>query len=329
MSNLIMMTPTLVSLITSVILVHLLIKKFKEREITTLDYYKRDLTKVPTGGGIAILLTVFLTYILLYDANSLLEGFTLKIPYLDWKALIVIGLFGFFGALDDYVDIGRPVKIALPYTFSLPIIPNISQGPLIIPLVGALDLGLIYLLVVTPIYIMVVANLVNMHSGFNGMASGLSTVLLGFLALKAIMAGQQPFMLLTVFGAVLGFLWFNRYPSRVFEGNTGAMALGAAIGVGIIASGFLVAGFVMLIPHTANFLMYVYWRIMHKLHPEDSRWQKVKFGRTREDGTLEVPNNLTLKWVLPYYFRVTEKQTVMAMYALTIAFCVAALFIPY
>lgn len=321
--------PLVVSFLLSLIVAYILIGKFNERNITVIDYYKIDLTKVPTGGGIAILLAVFLTYILIYDANSLLVGFNLKIPYLDWKALVVIGLFGFFGALDDYVDIGRPAKIALPYTFSLPLIPNISQGALILPLVGAVDLGLVYLLVITPIYIMVVANLVNMHSGFNGMASGLSAILLGFLALKAIMAGQQPFMLLAILGAALGFFWFNRYPSKAFEGNAGAMALGAAIGAGIIISGFLVAGFVMLIPHTTNFLMYVYWRIMHKLHPEDSRWQKVKFGRTREDGTLEVPNNLTLKWVLPYYFRLTEKQNVVAMYALTIVFCVAALFIPY
>jgi UDP-N-acetylglucosamine--dolichyl-phosphate N-acetylglucosaminephosphotransferase len=48
----------------------------------------------------------------------------------------------------------------------------------------------------------------------------------------------------------------------------------------------------------------------------------------REDGTLEVPNPFTLKWVLPYYFGMTERQTVLAMYALTLPFCVLGLFIP-
>ena len=85
----------------------------------------------------------------------------------------------------------------------------------------------------------------------------------------------------------------------------------------------------MLIPHTINFLMYVYWRLIHCRHPGDKRWRIEKFGKVRDDGTLEVPNHLTLKWVLPYHYRMTEKQAVLAMYALTIHFCVAALFIPY
>jgi UDP-N-acetylglucosamine--dolichyl-phosphate N-acetylglucosaminephosphotransferase len=130
-------------------------------------------------------------------------------------------------------------------------------------------------------------------------------------------------------GATLGFLWYNRYPARILLGNVGSLALGVTIGAAIVVSGFLVAGFVMLIPHTVNFLLYVYWRVMHRLYPEDKRWQIVKFGRVRDDGTLEVPNRLTLKWILPSYIRMTEKQAVLAMYALTIPFCVLGLFIPY
>jgi hypothetical protein len=52
------------------------------------------------------------------------------------------------------------------------------------------------------------------------------------------------------------------------------------------------------------------------------------FGRVRDDGALDVPNPLTLKWVLPYYFGMTERQAVLAMYALTLPFCVLGLFIP-
>jgi phospho-N-acetylmuramoyl-pentapeptide-transferase len=34
----------------------------------------------------------------------------------------------------------------------------------------------------------------------------------------------------TLFGAGLGFLWFNTYPAQVFMGDVGALALGAALG---------------------------------------------------------------------------------------------------
>lgn len=41
-----------------------------------------------------------------------------------------------------------------------------------------------------------------------------------------------------------------------------------------------------------------------------------------------VPNNLTLKWVLPYYRNVTERQATYAMYAVTSVFCIIGILIP-
>jgi UDP-N-acetylglucosamine--dolichyl-phosphate N-acetylglucosaminephosphotransferase len=73
--------------------------------------------------------------------------------------------------------------------------------------------------------------------------------------------------------------------------------------------------------------MYVYWRVMNRRKPDDPRYAIVKFGKVREDGTLEVPNRLTLKWVLPYHFRMTEQQVVYSMYLLTLGFCILGLFV--
>src|SRR5262249_47994358 len=56
-----------------------------------------------------------------------------------------------------------------------------------------------------------------------------------FAAYGVIAAFQgQPFLgafCFTVVGAVMGFLWYNAYPARVFMGDTGALALGAALAV--------------------------------------------------------------------------------------------------
>jgi len=318
------------SFLLSIIVVSIQMRKFREKGIVAVDYYKKDLRRIPTSGGLAILCVLFLMYILMSELETSTGLSLLKISYMDWKALIVVAFFGSFGVLDDFTDVGRPAKIFLPFTFSLPLLNAIGSGVVILPPFGQVDLGLFYLLLIVPTYIMVVSNLVNMHSGFNGMAAGLSAILLGVLLIKSVIAGRDTlFMLSCMFGALLGFLYYNWYPSRIFDGNVGALAVGAAIGVGIVANGFLVSGFIMLIPHTVNFLMYVYWRVMRKLHPEDERWKPVKFGRVRDDGTLEVPNALTLKWVLPYHFRMTEKQVVLAMYGLTLVFCVIGLFIPY
>ena len=324
----------LASFTMAMVMIPALIEKLKKRGIVAIDYYKKDLRKIPTRGGVVILAVVFL----MFGVATLFEHLPVSVPIsvpihvseVDWAILIVAGLFGAFGLVDDFVDVGRPMKIFMLFFFSFRLIFEIRSTMVTIPLIGSFDFGAFYLFLIIPIYVLVAANLVNMHSGFNGLASGLSVIVLAFMLVKFIMAGcDGVFMLCCMLGATSGFLWYNRYPARIFLGNVGSLSLGAAIGAAIVVSGFLVSGFVMLIPHTINFLMYVYWRLMHWRHPGDKRWRIEKFGKVRDDGTLEVPNHLTLKWVLPYHWRMTEKQAVLAMYALTIPFCVVALFIPY
>lgn len=91
------------------------------------------------------------------------------------------------------------------------------------------------------------SNAVNLTDGLDGLAAGLSAIALSTLALFAYVLGRvdasaylQLFYLrdageLTVYcmalvGACLGFLWFNTHPAQVFMGDTGALALGGAIG---------------------------------------------------------------------------------------------------
>ena len=302
----------LASLIASLILVRFLIWALGRRGMVAVDYYKKDGRKVVTSGGLALL--VIACSLPLIDPSPA-----------ELMAIVTICLFGLFGLIDDFVDVGRLTKVIVPFIFSLPLFSLLSDGKL--PLLGGV--GVLYF-VIASTYIMVTANLVNMHSGFNGMAVGLSTILIFFLLVKSMMFDRGLETLLEgMLGAHLGLLYYNKYPSRIFDGNVGSMTMGATIGVAIVLCGFLVSGFIMLIPHTANFLMYVYWRIMRKLYPKDDRWKLVKFGKVRDDGTLEVPNSLTLKWVLPRRFRMTERQVVLSMYALTTVFCLIALPISF
>ncbi len=91
------------------------------------------------------------------------------------------------------------------------------------------------------------SNSVNLADGLDGLASGLSAIALSTFALFAYVMGRvdssfylQLFYLrgageLTVYcmalvGACIGFLWFNTYPAQVWMGDTGALALGGAIG---------------------------------------------------------------------------------------------------
>jgi phospho-N-acetylmuramoyl-pentapeptide-transferase len=91
------------------------------------------------------------------------------------------------------------------------------------------------------------SNAVNLTDGLDGLATGLTAIAAGAFALFAYLFGRvdataylQLYYLpgtgeLTVFcgalmGAALGFLWFNAHPAQVFMGDTGALAIGGALG---------------------------------------------------------------------------------------------------
>lgn len=304
----------LVPLIVTAVSMPYFIRKLTENRIVAKDVYKKGLPMVADRGGTTILLIAMLSL----SMNSLFFKFTST----NYVAMIVIALFGLFGVLDDMINIGRASKLLIMYYCSYPLIQYATHTAVTLPNVGDMELGILYLQFIVPTYVLVASNLVNMHSGFNGMSSGLAIIVLVSLIIKSVLIKdvENIISVVAITGATLGFYFYERYPARIFWGNVGSLTVGAAIGTIIVIQGFIISGFIMLIPHTVNFFMYVYWII--------KKYPHVKFGKIREDGTLEVPNNLTLKWVLPYYYRLNEKQATYAMFLLTSIFCIIGILLP-
>ncbi len=235
----------------------------------------------------------------------------------------IITLFALFGLADDLLGIRHRLKILMPFILALPIAAT-NPGTEINLFFTSINLGQFYLFILAPMYVMVTANLVNMHSGYNGLSCGLSYILLSFLVIRVfIETGFDNLMyIMPIFGALLAFLYFNTYPAKIFWGNIGSMMTGAAIGCFIIVTKLELFGIVIMLPHIINFFMYVIWKI--------KKLGDVKFGELRDDGTLKVPNPWTLKWTFPYYVRLTEHQSMWIMYTLTtISGIIGLLFIPY
>ncbi len=91
------------------------------------------------------------------------------------------------------------------------------------------------------------SNAVNFTDGLDGLAAGLCAIaavtfavyayamgridVSGYLQLFYLRgAGELTIFCAAMFGALIGFLWFNAYPAQVFMGDTGSLALGGAIG---------------------------------------------------------------------------------------------------
>ncbi|OEU41118.1 UDP-N-acetylglucosamine-1-phosphate transferase, partial [Methanosarcina sp. Ant1] len=244
----------LVPLLVTAVFMPYFIRNLIENKIVAKDQYKKNNTLVADRGGIAILLIAMLSLSL----NSLFFKFTST----NYVVMMVITLFGLFGVLDDMINIGRTSKLLIMYYCSYPLIQYATNTALIIPGIGNIELGIFYLQFIIPTYVLVASNLVNMHSGYNGLASGLSIIVLISLIIKSVLIGdvENIISIAAITGATIGFYLYERHPARVFWGNVGSLTVGAAIGTLIVVQDFVISGFIMLIPHTVNFLMYVYWK---------------------------------------------------------------------
>ena len=123
---------------------------------------------------------------------------------------------------------------------------------------------------------------------------------------------------------------FNKYPSRLFEGNIGSLLFGSIIGSIIVVQGYWWFGFFILIPHTFNLILWFLWLSLIQYNPQkylESDGKHRKFGKVTKNNFIKVPNRLTLKWIPNYYFELTEPQSVYIIYAFTFVFCVIGLFI--
>jgi phospho-N-acetylmuramoyl-pentapeptide-transferase len=92
--------------------------------------------------------------------------------------------------------------------------------------------------------IVATANAVNLTDGMDGLAGGLSVIAVAALVLllPGAPAGEKA-VAISLCGALAAFLIFNRYPARVFMGDTGALAIGFALAAMAIQQGVM-----MLLP---------------------------------------------------------------------------------
>ena len=320
------------------------IQKFSERDLVVVDMYKADKPKIPTNAGLVIIFTSYLTISLI----PLLIRFLNLTPFADFDLqdlqqtdlsfLLVVSIFSFYGILDDLVDIGKNPKLLLPILFSYPLIISSSPDSLFIPFYGDMDLTTsvlgnpqsadhyitrsdLFKITIIPVYVMVVSNLVNMHSGFNGLQSGLSIILLSTLLAKSYLDGTFTNVLPAVafLGGMLAFWLYNKFPARIFEGNIGSLMFGSVIGCVVVIQEYWWFAFWILLPHIFDFLLFMYIRIR--------KFPFIKFGNLNEDGSIQAPNPLKMKFILPYYFKLSEKEIVYYLYGISLVFCISGLFL--
>lgn len=194
----------------------------------------------PTMGGVVIIVSIVITFsvVAIKFINQPI-GFEF---YLLLIALIGYGLIGF---LDDFIKVALKRNLGLTsrqkmigqvlIALIFYIILRIYDFSTVISIPGTsieFDLGWGYALLV--IFMLVgSSNAVNLTDGLDGLLAGTATIAFGAFAVIASYnyADNEMTTLfsLAVVGSLVGFLVFNAHPAKVFMGDTGSLALGAAI----------------------------------------------------------------------------------------------------
>ncbi|RLG86296.1 MAG: hypothetical protein DRO39_03545 [Thermoprotei archaeon] len=196
------------------------------------DVHKPYRAEVPCIGGPAYALSIALGFL----AASVWAGVEPRVV-LALELSVLLGAA--VGLLDDLVDLDVPWKVILG---ALPAIPllllRVYEPYLALPLTGVFRMTIVYPFIAL-LGMTGAANSANMVDTHNGLLVGSASImLLGALVLE-LLRGSPPHAVLFTAVALAGlatFYVFNRYPAKVFNGNTGSFLIGSiAAAVAIVS----------------------------------------------------------------------------------------------
>lgn len=207
--------------------------QFKQyiREEGPQSHLKKEGT--PTMGGIAIITSLIIV-------SLLTAGVTAELVVM----IVVTVLFALIGFLDDYIKVAGKhnlglrawQKLVLQIAFAVGLAVYIAKfsgyGTSVwIPFADKyVDFGWFYIPFVAFV-VVAMTNSVNLTDGLDGLSSGVTAIISFFFAILGVTLGQTDSTIFcaALAGVCLGFLLFNRFPAKLFMGDTGSMAIGGAL----------------------------------------------------------------------------------------------------
>lgn len=232
---LVFVSALITSFLLSSIFTKIIITYFRKnnRGQSERSFLESSLDKVgtPTMGGIAFILSSFITF-LLFSFNNRFNNNIL---------FCLFNMFGFaiVGFIDDFLKVKYSNYKGLKGIIRLLIEINIIIFSLVLFPVNDLSIHITssywYLgLFTIPFIIFVIlggSNALNLTDGIDGLAGGLYLIALTPFLFISLLNGDYLLSLLIMSqeGALLGFLRYNIHPAKIFMGDVGALYLGATL----------------------------------------------------------------------------------------------------
>ena len=328
--NYLLQIPILVSFIITLLVLPNWIKKSKDIGLVWDDMNKFDKRKVAGSGGTIVILG-FIAGLFTYVAyrTFIVESSDFIIQTL--AILVVILILSGVAFIDDLIGwkkggltiSGRILLVAFA---AVPLVViNAGKSQISLPLIGLVDLGIIYPLFFIPLGIVGATTTFNMLAGFNGLEAGQGIIILSGLSLVTYLTGNSwlSIISLCMISSLLAFLFYNFNPAKVLSGDSMTYAVG-----GLIACMAILGN----IEKIAVFFFTPY--ILEVFLKSRGGLKKHSFGKPTENGELNLLydkiyslNHLAILLMNKLKIKSTEKKAVYLIWMFQLVIILLGLFI--
>ncbi len=221
---------------------------------------------------------------------------------------------------DDLIrkGIGQVPKMLFVLPAALPLIAvGAGSWVMVLPVVGTVNWGVVYPLVLLPIGLLFVSNVANMLAGTNGLAASLSLVTSTSLGIVGILAGSMEAALIafSLSTGLLAFLYYNFYPASVLPGDSLTYLAGAAMFSAMVIGDMEKFGLFVFTPWIIEFFL-----------KARSGFQAHSWGVLQDDGTLKPQHKKNYSLTHPLMRRgFNEKQVTLVLTGIQTLICLTGL----
>ena len=303
-----------------------LIRLLEGRSMAVRDVNKKGRVMVARPGGPAIVAGMVASEAVLY---AFLQLDAILAVIATTSAAFAVGY------IDDRRVMGGWFKPAALAVAALPILAiGAYDTDLVFPLFGPVHIPVLYAGLVLSM-IVITGNTVNSIDILNGVASGFMAIAGFSLTACLVVLQNYPMALVSLpLGFVsLAFYRYHRLPSRIFPGDSGALALGAMYGAVAIAGGVEVLAAIALLPAILNSFLFLS-SMKRIVEHRQVKGAPVKHNsaddlRLRATDDRDAPVTL-LRLILAGSGPLSERQAAMAIFRLAaflgiVAVCTAAM----
>jgi UDP-N-acetylglucosamine--dolichyl-phosphate N-acetylglucosaminephosphotransferase len=261
------------------------------RKMKQLGFLWEDMNKpgnpknVASSGGIVVVIAFTLGVFWYVAIKTFIlkevDGINTKI----FALVAVILILAIVGIIDDWFGwytggLSKRTRILLAFFASIPLVViNAGTSTMNFPFFGNINFGLLYPLILVPLGIVGATTTYNFLAGFNGLEAGQGILILSFLSVVAYLNGYAWLSIIgiTMVVSLIGFWFYNKYPAKVFPGDSLTWAIGALIACMAILGNFEKVAVFVFIPYIIETGL----KVRGKL-------EKQSFGKPKNDGTLDL-----------------------------------------